>query len=686
MPSLFPLPSWCTSPPCAHNISKAILRSEKGDIDISTRPFFTIGRSSSQSDVVVDHFTVSRKHAVLCFNSTDLIFYLIDLDTGHGTYVDDKKLSANIPIALGLQSKIRFGSCETVYTIRTDGKDEEPKEEKDTMISAAARKKAELAAAIASMNAPVVYINKKEAIQRDDNDEFEIDGIRDNMLTIVEEGTDAKDNEVEKAWGMPVSHEATISGHHKDVSAIALDRAGARFVTGGVDYCVRMYDFGGMNINHRPIRGMTPYDGHPVTGLSYSPTGAMFVVATTSSKFSVYDRDAAPVLNTIKGDPYILDVTHTKGHISAVNNVMWHPSDANTFMSCGRDSSIRIWDVNGEKSFEQLMNVSVIRAKDKRGVARISIGDCTYSPDGKSIAAVTEDGGIHMWQSKRVHGRPDCYVKDAHGGEISSIAWSPNGLLLATRAFDDTLKLWDVRKMTSGPLKSFGNLPNYLSSTACVFSPDSSLIVTGTNVRKTDDGGGRLVFGDTISGDDTPVKELGLLRGVSATSLVWHKDINQIFVGLSNGNVRILYDPLMSKKGYLNTVGRKIIKREDSYAAINEEAAAFTPAEERDFLLSRKRKRRGEEDTNADKDPRAPSLPTAGGGPITHKSTFTAHLMKTLSKDDSRMLDPREALLSFDKKEGTFVEGAYKNNRKILATKTLEEEMMDDKKAYKHGK
>ena len=80
-----------------------------------------------------------------------------------------------------------------------------------------------------------------------------------------------------------------------------------------------MYDFGGMNTSHRPIRCVTPFDGHPVSSLSYSPTGSQFVVGTLNSKIKIYDREAVLQLGTVKGDPYIIDVTNTKGHISAVS-------------------------------------------------------------------------------------------------------------------------------------------------------------------------------------------------------------------------------------------------------------------------------------------------------------------------------------------------------------------------------
>ena len=57
--------------------------------------------------------------------------------------------------------------------------------------------------------------------------------------------------------------------------------------------------------------------------------------------------------------------------------------------------------------------------------------------------------------------------------------------------------------------------------------------------------------------------------------------------------------------------------------------------------------------------------------------------MKSLSKDDYKMKDPREALLSYNDKGDDMVNVAYVGNKKILATTTLEEDIRKDKEALK---
>ena len=52
-----------------------------------------------------------------------------------------------------------------------------------------------------------------------------------------------------------------------------MDRTGARALTGGEDYQLRMFDFGGMKRDMRAFRKLEPSEGYPVNAVSFSPTG-----------------------------------------------------------------------------------------------------------------------------------------------------------------------------------------------------------------------------------------------------------------------------------------------------------------------------------------------------------------------------------------------------------------------------
>jgi WD40 repeat protein len=86
--------------------------------------------------------------------------------------------------------------------------------------------------------------------------------------------------------------------------------------------------------------------------------------------------------------------------------------------------------------------------------------------------------------------------RNAHesGTETSCLAFSYDGHTLASRGGDDTLKLWDIRRLKS-PLAAAADLPNLYPVTDCCFSPDDKMVLTGTSVQR-GHGTGKLVFLD----------------------------------------------------------------------------------------------------------------------------------------------------------------------------------------------
>lgn len=86
---------------------------------------------------------------------------------------------------------------------------------------------------------------------------------------------------------VPLHLQVKLQGHYKLVSAIDIDRAGARVLTGGMDYNVHLYDFNGMKADGKPFRELMPQDGHPVNAVSFSPSGDAFICITGEPRAKV---------------------------------------------------------------------------------------------------------------------------------------------------------------------------------------------------------------------------------------------------------------------------------------------------------------------------------------------------------------------------------------------------------------
>lgn len=59
------------------------------------------------------------------------------------------------------------------------------------------------------------------------------------------------------------------------VSTLDVDPAGSRLLSGSRDYNLHIFDFNGMKSDMRAFRSLKPSEGHPVLGLSWSPTGML---------------------------------------------------------------------------------------------------------------------------------------------------------------------------------------------------------------------------------------------------------------------------------------------------------------------------------------------------------------------------------------------------------------------------
>ncbi|CAG8488482.1 2266_t:CDS:10 [Acaulospora morrowiae] len=471
---------------------------------------------------------------------------------------------------------------------------------------------------------------------------------------------------------LPISHEIKLNDHYRSITALALDPAGARLITGGSDYDVKFWDFAGMDSSLRPFRTIKPCGDHQIHHLEYSISGDQFLIISGSAQAKIYDRDGFEIEEYIKGDPYIRDMRNTSGHVASLKCGGWHSNDKRTFITGSADSTIRIWDVENKRKQKYVL---VHKSKERGG--RSAVTAACYSPDSKFIAGAAQDGNLFLWGSNGPYVRPSHVVEKAHQpySETSSIVFSKNNWTMVTRGGDDSVKVWDIRNFKS-PVAQAKDLITFNPETNVIFSPDEKMIITGTAVKK-GEGYGKLVMMDRES--------LEIVRTMSITQssvirVLWHSRINQVITGSADGSVHVFYDPNVSVRGAKLCVIREPKKRAiDDYEIDRPIIAPHSLSLFRDDRpKSTKRKRE-----KLRKDPvasRRPDLPVSGpgkGGKI--GSSLTQHIMKELIKDTTRDEDPRMALLKFAKvseDDPQWIGSAYKNTqpKPILADTTGEEE------------
>ncbi len=96
--------------------------------------------------------------------------------------------------------------------------------------------------------------------------------------------------------------------------------------------------------------------------------------------------------------------------------------------SAGTDT-LRLWSVSGGTLLHRL--------KEPDG----SIVSVAFSPDGGLLAVGTGDGLVHIWDAVVVK---QLSTLKGHTAMVSSVAFSPDGNLLASGSLDGTVRLWGV--------------------------------------------------------------------------------------------------------------------------------------------------------------------------------------------------------------------------------------------------
>ena len=134
----------------------------------------------------------------------------------------------------------------------------------------------------------------------------------------------------------------------------------------------------------------------------------------------------------------ITDIKYLRDQPKSVKHVSFHPSGSYLAVSC-TDGIIYIYDLRNQEP-------ELLRKVD--GVVRSLEADtepsskAIWHPDGRAFAAPTATRDVVV--VSRSDGERQKSFTGGHMGDITALAWSSNGALLATAGSDRKVLLWET--------------------------------------------------------------------------------------------------------------------------------------------------------------------------------------------------------------------------------------------------
>jgi WD40 repeat protein len=337
---------------------------------------------------------------------------------------------------------------------------------------------------------------------------------------------------------------SATQGHKEAVHSIAFSADGKTLASGSADQTVRLWD----SSTGKELRQLAAQ--YTVSSVAFSPDGRLLAAGAADGSVRIWRPATGALVRVIDG------------HQGAVHSVAFS-KDGTVVASAGQDKLIRLWDVTPGRNpqfgpilwlgipftpspnlLALVQGLEFLRLNRELRTLAGHQGEVTcvaFAPDGKTLASSGQDRTLRLWE---VATGKEEWNSGHRLGPVCCLAFSADGQALATGDENSTIRLWDVAKR-----QQIGAVSGHQGAVGLVhFSDDGQILATA--------GSDQMVhFWESATG-----KQLRQFGGdqARAKSVAFSSDDRRVATGGRDGTIRLWDAPsgaeIRQLKGHQGTV------------------------------------------------------------------------------------------------------------------------------------